>query len=306
VNLGGLDLNLLVTLDALLDERNVTRAGQRVHLSQPAASAALAKLRRHFGDELLVRVGRDYQLTPLAQTLQPLVIDALTHIERAFAVRADFDATASDRRFSVSASDYAATVINAPLRQQVNAEAPGVIVEFQPMITHFAIEELLRRDLLIAPVGYGFNGPHDVVFRDHFVCIVDASNPALKRIDDGESDVVELLAALPHAVGRFADVVTPADRLIEQLGIDRRVAATVGGLLTLPLLVLGTDLVALAPRRLARRYEASGGLRTLEVPGAAGLPLIEAVYWHPSRTSDAALQWLRTAMVRSCALLPSE
>jgi DNA-binding transcriptional LysR family regulator len=303
MSLGGLDLNLLRTLQALLDTRNVTRAGERLHLSQPATSAALAKLRRHFDDELLVRVGREMQLTPLAQTLLPLATEALVHVERTFDVRLEFDASSSDRRFRVRASDYATSMVNEPLRRLLAREAPGVSVQFAPPPSERLASVVTEADLLVAPVGFGMGGPHDVVLRDHFVAVVSRHHPALQA----GADVVTLLRDLPHAVGTFGEgIVTPADRLLEQLDIRRRVAAEVSGLLALPMLVVGTDLIALVPYRLAHRFDRPDELAVLEIPGAASTPLVEAVWWDPSRTEDSALQWLRGAFVRACEPLSRE
>lgn len=109
MNLASLDLNLLTSLDALLRERSVTRAAQRMNLSQPALSAALAKLRRHFGDELLTRSGNSYILTPLAVQLVDRCALALADIERVFSATADFDPAACEREFTMLTSDSACT-----------------------------------------------------------------------------------------------------------------------------------------------------------------------------------------------------
>lgn len=294
-SLGGLDLNLLRTLQALLDTRNVTRAGERLHLSQPATSAALAKLRRHFDDELLVRVGREMQLTPLAQTLLPLSTEALLHVERTFDVRAQYEASTSDRRFSVYASDYATCMVIEPLRRLLTREAPGISVQFAPPPRERLASAVTSADLLVAPVGFGMDTPHDVVLRDHFVAVVN------RRHVGDDVDVIALLSDMPHVVGTFGEgVVTPADRLLEQLDVRRKVAASVTGFLSLPMLVIGTDLVAVVPNRLARRFAALDDLAVLEIPESASTPLVEAIWWDPSRTADPALQWLRGAFLRAC------
>src|SRR5579863_7300856 len=107
VNLAGLDTNLVVALRALLTERNVTRAGQRIGLSQPAMSAALARLRRHFGDELLVRSGAGYELTPLGTVLLDRAVAACEMLERLFASQASFEPDNEEREFVILTSDYA-------------------------------------------------------------------------------------------------------------------------------------------------------------------------------------------------------
>src|SRR5262245_27942392 len=131
--LSSIDLNLLITLGALLEERNLTRAGEKTNMSQPAMSGALARLRRHFDDELLVRDGRQYQLTPLAQRLLPGVRDALRQVERTLQARPQFDPASSGRTFSMAMSDYAVTVLVDPLLRRVQELAPGVGLTVSPI-----------------------------------------------------------------------------------------------------------------------------------------------------------------------------
>src|SRR5947209_14433024 len=125
VSLPNLDLNLLLSLDALLEQRGVTRAAQQLGLSQPALSASLARLRRHFGDELLSRTGNEYRLTPLAVQLKPRVRLALQGVERVFTAQPDFDPAESTREFSVLTSDYAAALLGSALAGLFVAEAPS-------------------------------------------------------------------------------------------------------------------------------------------------------------------------------------
>ena len=109
--LGGTDLNLLLPLKVLLEEGNVTRAGQRLELSQPAMSGALARLRKHFDDELLVRVGRGFELSPMAERLKPAVEEAVEAAEALLGNQREFDPTSSNRLFTVSMSEYAMTCL---------------------------------------------------------------------------------------------------------------------------------------------------------------------------------------------------
>src|SRR3978361_971833 len=124
MRLANLDLNLLVSLDALLDQRSVTRAPQQLGLSQPALSASLARLRRHFGDELLARSGNEYRLTPLAAQLKSRVRLGLAGLEGVFAAQPDFDPLESTREFSIQLSDYAAAVIGSAIAAARAAARP--------------------------------------------------------------------------------------------------------------------------------------------------------------------------------------
>lgn len=297
-----LDLNLLPQLQVLLELRNVSRAAERLGLSQPATSAAMARLRRHFDDELLVRNGRTYDLTPFAHSLVPLVDEAMLHIQRATRVRSVFDPGNSEREFVIAASDYAAALIVGPLRRILREEAAGVSVDFVPTANGIQgiLADYLKIDLLVGPMGYRMQGAAKQLFRDSFVVVLDSGNPLLELPRLTLKD----LAGVPHAVGYFGDgISTPADKLFEAAAIDRRVGAIVEGFLSLPLLVEGTDLVALVPRMLASRSQRGAGIAVVEFAPEAEASLVEAMYWHPSQTEDPASLWLRSVVQRSCARL---
>jgi DNA-binding transcriptional LysR family regulator len=301
--IGAIDLNLLVALGALLEERNLTRAGEQINMSQPSMSGALARLRRHFGDELLVRSGREYLLTPLAEQLMPTVRETLRQVERTLQVTPEFDPLTSDRTFSVALSDYATIVLIEPLMRRVHELAPGVGLELSPIP---ADEEEINRglrqhDLLIAPapMGHRFPGQSEVTFRDRFVCIADPGNPKLR---DG-SLALDDLAKLPHARATFGhDGLNPAERALEELGVEHAVQVTTVGWLPLPFVVAGTDMVAVVPERLARRVADTAGLSVIEPPFGR-VELVEEAWWHPMRSSDPALRWLRTVLHQAAATL---
>lgn len=296
-----IDLNLLPTLQILLRLRNVSRTAEHLQLSQPATSAALSRLRRYFDDELLVRAGRHYALTPLAQDLVPLVDDALQSLDRVTGIRTRFDPLTSDREFAIAASDYAATMVVEPLRRILQVEAPGVSVNVVPtsvMMLHQA--DFTRCDLIVGPAGYSLPGQSKPVFRDSFVAVMDANNPLLET----EALRAEDLGSLPHAVGYFGESIkTPADLFLESLGVQRRTAAHVSGFLALPLLVEGTDLVALVPKMLALKSQRGANIAIIEFPVEFEPVLIEAMFWHSSRTEDPANLWLRSVVQRACAQL---
>jgi DNA-binding transcriptional LysR family regulator len=286
----GMDINLLVTLGALLEEQNLTRAGERIAMSQPAMSGALARLRKYYDDELLVRVGRHYELSPLGRELLPKVGEALRQAARTLGAAQTFDPATSVRTFAISISDYALTVLIDPLLALLAERAPGVTVDFDPVPhDHATIEShLLRRDLVIAGAPSGIPGRRQAVFRDRFVCIASRQNPAAAH---GSLSLADL-AALPHAVGTFGpDISTPVDRALAEAAIEREAAVTVSGLLTLPFVVSGTDLVAFVPERLVERTIEGLDLRIVAVPLPA-IPLVEAAHWHPSTSGEAGLQWL--------------
>lgn len=291
MDLGAFDLNALTALRALLEEGNLTHAGAKVGMAQPAMSGILGRFRRHFDDELLVRVGREYELTPLARDLLPQIQDALRLMRATLRIDEAFDPATSDRLFTVTASDYVMTVLLEPLRRRVRAHAPSVRLEFVDLGEDLvnSPRALLRHDLLIGPLGYGFAGEQRFLFHDRLVCLVDRSNAFVR---DGALDA-DALGTMPHVVTVFAgNTQTPIDRVLAQQGISRRVALQARGFLLLPFAVGGTEAVAIVPERLARRFLAENSRLRLADPPFGFVDMLEAAWWHPSRASDPGHRWL--------------
>ncbi len=301
--LGGTDLNLLLPLKVLLEEGNVTRAGQRLDLSQPAMSASLARLRRRFDDELLVRAGRDYELTPFARDLLPEVQHAVRLMARALHLEDEFDPATSDRSFRLSMSDYAISVIHEPLVQLVTAAAPGVrlVIEHLGPDARSSPRALLDYDALVAPLGFGFQGSSRPLWRDRMVVVADRHHP---RLRDGRL-TLEDLAELPHAVATFGPgILTPVDRAFGELGLERHIALQVAGFLPLPFVVEGTDLIAVVPELLARMHVRDGGTLALVEPPFGELLLAEGYWFSPDRLSDPAHRWLFARLDEMAEALP--
>jgi DNA-binding transcriptional LysR family regulator len=284
----GIDLNLLAVLGALLEHRNVTRAGERLSLSQPTMSGALARLRQHFGDELLIRSGREYQLTPMASRLLPAVREALSQVDRTITLPAEFDPATSRRRFTIAISAQSILVLSGLLRR-VHELAPGVRLDTWPVTAKLlgADHSRLGYDVLIGPEGFRADGEPEVLLRDRVVYVADPANP---RLRDGHL-AAEDLAALPHAAAQVPQAGLIVDAL-GRLGVTPDVVATTGGWLSLPFLVAGTDLVAAVPERLARLVGEAAGVTVAEPPFGT-VALIEAAWWHPLHATDPALTWLR-------------
>jgi DNA-binding transcriptional LysR family regulator len=301
-SVSSIDLNLLIALGALLEERNLTRAGEKTNMSQPAMSGALARLRRHFGDELLVRDGRQYQLTPLARRLLPDVRDALRQVERTLEARPEFDPATSTRTFSLVMSDYAVTVLVDPLLRRVHEEAPQVGLTVHPLPPDLAESDrgMLQHDLVIGPLGFSFPGESEEIFRDRFVCIVDPGN---SRLAGGALSLADF-GELPHAVATFGqrEILNQAESALEALGIPRHIQVTTEGWLPLPFVVAGTDLVAVVPERLARRVASTARVAVCEPPFGT-IELLEAVWWHPTRSGDQAVRWMRAITAEVAAAL---
>lgn len=285
-----LDLNLVVVLEALLTERNLTRTGERIGMTQPAVSSALSRLRELFDDPLLERDGRGFALTPRAASLVPVVAECMTEVRRTFDVLPEFDPETSTRTFLVSASDYVLSEITSPLLNLLQRDAPRTRVEFTtlPMEAALSPIDLLRCDVSIVGTGRGTPGKRASLFSDRFVCLVDAANPAL---ENGRL-TIEALGQLRYVKSAFGpNPPTHIDDMLSAAGLTPSVAATVQGFLPVPFVVTGTPWVGWVPERTAHRYASPLGLVIAQTPIAPSV-LVEAAHWHPSKSDDMALQWL--------------
>lgn len=296
---GGYDLNLLVPLRALLEEANVTRAGQRVQLGQSSMSSALARLRVVFGDELLVRVGRDYELTPFARQLLPQVQATVPLLERVLQGDPDPDPAATHRTFTLMVTDYGIMRLQGAIAAVVG-EAPGIQVDLLPLPERPMESELdlVTHDFVVTVPGIGIDGPHVPLLTDEYVCLLDAGNPALR---DGALSFDDFVA-LPQAVAQFGRLhFTPADRRLRELGIDRREPrVTTSSFLPLPSVVAGTDLVAVVPRVLAERLGPLTGTVGVDAPfGSVEIAL--KLWWHPSHDADPVHAWFRERLSAALA-----
>ncbi|WP_448628375.1 LysR family transcriptional regulator [Geodermatophilus sp. URMC 64] len=297
MNLASLDLNLLVSLDALLQQRGVTRAAAQMGLSQPALSASLARLRRHFGDELLTRVGNEYRLTPLAVQLKELTRIALSGVERVFTAQPEFDPTSSRREFTFLVSDYWVAVLGDTVAELLAEEAPHARLRYTantPSAVDRADQIMLTTDLLVLPHGFVTGLSHRDLYRDEWVCVVAADNPAVE-----EGLTVEHLETLPWVITFHGPTAaTPAERQMRMRGIEPRVQVVTEQFLTVPGLIAGTDRIALLQRRLFDVLPLNLGIRALPPPVEVG-QLVEAMWWHPVFDDDPEHAYLRDLVSRA-------
>lgn len=294
MNLVQFDLNLLVALDALLRERNVTRAGQRIGLSQPAMSGTLGRLRELFHDDLLVRVGRNLELTPLALELGEPLRQCIERIEDMIQHRRAFAPAREARTVTVAASDYAAYLLLPPLLERLTREAPGITLKFTRLDGRSL--ELLgedRVDFVVMPSEIETHYPGELLFIDRWVCAVWSKHPDLgKRLSKEE------FGALPHLGYELSerDGHSVADYHLSALQIRRHIAATTESFLVAPFLLRGTRLITLAHQRLAERVKAAADIKLFDPPYP--MPDIhESIYWNPRHSSAAPHKWLRAQFV---------
>ena len=292
MNLREFDLNLLVALDALLTEKNVTHAGHRLNLSQSAMSGALARLRDFFQDGLLVVVGRRMVLTPLAEDLVQPVRDVLLQVKGTIATKPHFHPATSDRHFSIAVSDYMASVLMIDLLRHLKLEAPGVTFELRALGDR-ASDDLNRGtlDFVIAPVDEFFTTHHptEPLFDDVFVCVVWRKNPHV-----GDTISLEQYLRLGHVAVRVVEgAVGNHDEVhLRRLSHTRRIEVLTPTFDLAPPLIVGTDRIATVPARLACRYAKFLPIRALPLPVAIP-PLREKVQWHRAHDQDPGYLWLR-------------
>jgi len=307
-HLANLDLNLLVALRELLRARNVTRAAARIGVSQPAASAALSRLRRHFDDELLVRGRSGYALSPLAMQLADQVETVCAAAERLFATGSKFDPATSRREFTLVMADYTIAVLGTAVSAAIGRDAPGVDVHIRLVREAFTADfaDTIRLiDAMVAPPVERFELPGVrslELFTDRWVCLVDAANP---NVGPGPITLDQLAGmpwVAPFQPDRGGLSTAPMGRQLDLFGIRPDIRVRVESYQAVPHLVAGTDRVALLQERLAAQVADRLGLRVLECPGEPE-PITERLWWHSERDGDLGHQWLREVLSTTAATL---
>jgi DNA-binding transcriptional LysR family regulator len=290
VRFKGLDLNLLAALDVLLAERNVTKAASRLHLSQPATSSALARLREYFGDELLIPSGRTMLPTPHAEALRPLIRDVLGDVERLVAASTRFDPSRSDRQFRIVGSDYIVAVLLAPLMARLQSDAPNLRFQIEPP-SPSSIPELLRGDvdLFLTPRQFIAAGhPAELIFEEPHVVVGWKGNPVF-RSPLGLSEFL----AHPHVVVEIGPSrATPfAEQHMAKMGLKRRIDVIAPSFAAVPWMLPHTTRLAVMHERLARTFTVTLPLQIAPLPFE--MPIMqEMAQYHATRDTDEGLQWL--------------
>ncbi len=303
------DLNLLRALDTLLRERNVTRSAQMLNVTQQAMSGSLKRLRERFDDELLIRVGRRLELTPLGAALVVPVRELMQQIMLTLETTPVFDPRQVRRHFRIAMSDYATVTILPHLMAQISDRAPGLVCEIQ-LIGDTVYRDLEdgKLDFCVLPSNwrlYQDSKPQGIrsvaLYRDDFVCVVDANNTAV-----GETLTLDEYLALPHNVVKLGGNVRS---IVEQAWITHqlspRVVATTTSFASLVFMIAGTSMVATAQRRLALKFARMLPIRILECPIAIE-PLQADLSWHVRHNDDPAHHFLREAFAAAGAEMAAD
>ncbi|MEO7786468.1 MAG: LysR family transcriptional regulator [Sphingomicrobium sp.] len=284
-----LDLNLLVALDALLQEKGVSLAADRLNLSQSATSGALARLREYFGDELLVLHGRTMALTPRAEELVDPVRSVIEQIRATIMVAEPFDPATSDRTLTVMATDYIFEILLRPAIIACAHEAPGVRFELVPIVEH-PVDALQRgqADLLIGIDNVvSVEHPSALLYTEDFVIAGWRDNLGLAA-----PMTLERYESLGHVAVRFGRATSSYESTAARLrSVARRVEVIAPNFMSLGGLVVGTDRIATIHRLLAVRMAEYLPLKLMELPFDMA-PVREIAQWSSRSASDPAIAWL--------------
>lgn len=290
-----LDLNLLVVLDALLAEKNVSRAASRLNLTQPAISNSLSKLRQHFEDELLVKLGRQMVPTPLAESLRKPVREALVDLQAIAESRPSFDPATVEKVFHIVASDYVAATLLPAAVARLAEIAPGVSIHTLP-VSEPTVGLLARGEVdfqIIPEEATLSDHPHELLFEDRYVCIAWSRN---RFIQDPLSREQYLSAR--HVITTFDSerMLAFDEAYVQRQGWHRDAVAQLPSFTLLPFYVIGTGQIATIHERLARLYAKTMPLKV--ITPEIDFPLLrERIQWHHNRENDPANIWLREFLI---------
>jgi DNA-binding transcriptional LysR family regulator len=294
-----LDLNLLLALEALLAELNVTRAAKRLNLSQPALSAQLARLRDIFGDPLLIPTSRGMSPTAMAMELQTPLRHGLDQMRALVSRTHAFEPANAKVTFGICSSDYIQLAILTPFLLNLDSTAPGVRI----MLRQIHDRGTVRADLERGDIDVAFLRPENVegtdlrsidVLRERYVGFARKSS-----LVGGAMPMDRFVAARHITVSPQGEGFTgPTDEALAAIGLARHVAFAVSSFAHLVEVVSRSDLVALAPARLVARY--ADRVDTFEPPVAtAGFRI--AMVWHDRTHAHPARAWLRASLAAACA-----
>lgn len=298
MDLGTLDLNLLLALEALEETRSVSRAAERLGMRQPAMSTALARLRVAFGDPLYVRAAGAMQPTPRAARLAPGIAKALADLRAAMA-ETPFEPLATTRTFTIASTDYTTLVILPHVMEALGREAPSVdlrIVGYDKG----DIPALIDRGEIDVALGV-FRSPSENAVRQ-FLCperFVGVARRGHPLVADGTIGLLDYAGAAHALVSVRRDATGEIDVALAGQGLRRRIALTLPHMLVLPSVLVRTDLLAAIPSRMAEAI-GDAGLQTFELPVRIPPWRIEML-WNPAARRDPASVWLRSKIKAAAA-----
>ncbi|MEM7751102.1 MAG: LysR family transcriptional regulator [Pseudomonadota bacterium] len=291
MNLAGIDLNLLLVFDAVMAERHVTRAGDKIGMSQPAMSNALNRLRHHLKDELFVRGSDGMRPTPRAVELAAPIRAALHSLEAALDP-ADFDPGSAKRMFSIGTNDYGVTTLMPEVARRLEVEAPGINIRLVLSAGH-TFEMLDAQELDFGLSAFGeiperFGSK--LLIEDTYVLMLRKGHPLAK----GKLTLAKYAVARHMLMSPRGDPNGFVDRALVEHGLTRQVAMTINSFSSAPLLLANSDLILTAPKRIADTYAPLYDIVTRPAPFSGPRSYASAtLVWHARLGSHPAHVWFR-------------
>lgn len=296
MNLRAMDLNLLVIFDALMTEQNVTRAANRIPMSQPAMSNALMRLRHLFKDELFVRAAGGMAPTPRAEELGEAVRQILRRTERLMSTEITFDPMHAERRFTARMSDLVGFLVLPPVLSELRTHAPGVTLDVLHMSPDRTLKALEADQLdfgLSMELRHSDSIRSEALFDDQMVCVMRSDHP----LAQGELSMDQFLQAEHLRVAMSPTDIRFVDNVLADQGLARKVVANVPHWLLIPEILRETDLIAVISSKLAARFTA-GALTVKPLPFFSA-PFSWTIYWHRRNDNSIPQKWLRE-LIRTC------
>ena len=287
-----LDMNLLYALSILVEEGSVSRAASRLNVSQPTMSAILARLREYFSDALLVQQGRAMVPSPLALSLMPLLREVLANVNAMIDASHGFDPATSERCFCISTSDYFAATLVPRLIASVQAVAPRVTFVIGTSLNAFSQRaEHGEVDVVLIPANFQVLGqPATFLFQESYVVLGWRENPLIRRgMNQDEFYAADHLNVLPPLSSGAGHSISGA--FLRSRGREYRMSVTASSFLHVPMLLAGSQRIAVLPRRLAEVFAEAHPVAFVDLPFAFD-GFRAMVQHHASRSSDPGIGWL--------------
>lgn len=299
MNLNQKNLNLLVVFDLLMRERNLSRVGRRLGLTQPAVSHALEKLRRDFGDPLFVKMPGGVAPTPAAERLHPQVEKLVGDMERLFQEPPAFDPAKVEARITLATTDYFEQTMAPPLLARMSREAPGVTLVSRPLMGVLPKDDLAAGTVDLATAGYFTDIPEGFLqqklFNEHFVCVVRRNHPVVK-----DKLTLATYLKLPHALITLqGDLRGAVDVALEKQGKSRHIAVAVSNFVSAGWIVAKSDLILTCPSRLSARLQEYLPLKEFPAPVKLNGFIVNQV-WHQRTHKEPLHRWFRALLHEVC------
>ncbi|VEP17588.1 Transcriptional regulator, LysR family [Hyella patelloides LEGE 07179] len=294
-NLRQLDLNLLVALDVLIAEANVTKAAVRLNISQSAMSYSLKRLRTILKDDILIRTSREMEVTPYARQISDRIRQILTEIQLTLLEKEDFNPATANETFRIAASDYVETTIGINLIQQITTQAPGIRIRINNLDKETVMDALDkdRIDLVInAKLPLKSWHVEENLYREEFVCVIRGDNSLT------ELSIADYIKRSHILVSLRDDFQGTSDEILKRQQQFRQVIWSTPHFMAVPFLLANSDCVALLPSRMAQQCAKTMNLKLLPPP----IPIegfTVSMVWHQRNTNNPGYQWLREQIVNA-------